>query len=76
MPWTASGSDSWQDRRTQSECSTTSQRIEVRRIRRFEFGFATWFEWQSPQPIADNEDDFRTIIFLQFASKIVRICHE
>ena len=60
---------------TQRQGTTSCQRVEIRRVSRFQLRLATRREGQLTQSVSHKEHHFGAIVFLQPAGEIMRVGH-
>ena len=75
MPRPAAGGDAGQHRDAQPQRSALGQRVQIRRVGGFEFGFAAGFQRQPAESVADEQHDFGAVLAAELADEVLRIGH-
>ena len=73
VPRAAAGADARQHRNAAAADADLRQRIEIRRVGRFELGLAARLLRQPAQAVADVHDDLGVVLDVQFAGQILNI---
>ncbi len=73
MPRPAAGRDARLDRNAPAQHATAGQRVEVRRLGRFQFGQTARFERQPAQPVGDEHDNLRIVPLNETARQVVHV---